>query len=98
MNPKALQAQANIATENPQRIMKRLSKHWAHKLEVKLEESSSLIELPMGTCLLNCAEQSLKVELTASSAEDMATMQRVVADHLVRMAAPKELVISWQPL
>lgn len=91
-----IQAQANIATETPQRIMNRLSKHWAHKLEVKLEESSSFIKLPMGTCLLNSEQQTLKVELTANTAEEMTTMQKVVADHLVRMVAKEELVINWQ--
>lgn len=96
MNPQALQAQANIATENPQRIMNRLSKHWAHKLEVKLEESNSLIKLPMGGCELICAEQSLLVELNANTSEDLATMQKVVADHLVRMASPEELAVNWR--
>ncbi|MFY9179926.1 MAG: DUF2218 domain-containing protein [Venatoribacter sp.] len=96
MNQPSLQAQANISTDNPQRIMNRLSRHWAHKLEVKLEENNSLIKLPMGGCELLCTDQNLLVKLTANTAEEMATVQKVVADHLVRMAVPEELVISWQ--
>lgn len=90
--------EANIATENPQRIMNRLSRHWAHKLEVALEEDNSFIKLPMGDCELICQEQALLVKLNANTTEDMATMQQVVADHLVRMASKEELVISWQAL
>lgn len=87
---------AEIATENPQRIMKRLSKHWAHKLEVKLEENNSTIELPIGQCQLICQSQLLQVKLESQTAEDLSKLQEVVADHLVRMANPEEIAVDWQ--
>jgi hypothetical protein len=85
---------AYIQTGNPQRIMNRLSRHWAHKLPVELAEHESRIELPMGNCRLFCTDL-LRVELQAEQ-EQMPTLQQVVADHLLRMANPEALVIEWQ--
>lgn len=84
-----------IQTQQPERLMKRLCKHWGHKFPVQLEEQQASIELPMGICRMLCTD-ILRVELQ-SDAEQMPTMQQVVADHLQRMASSEELVIDWQP-
>lgn len=89
------QINTQIKTTDPQRIMKRLSKHWAHKLDVVLEDNRSTITLPMGECLLICHEQILEVQLTANTDEDLTTLKNVVADHLERMAKPEELNIQF---
>lgn len=86
---------ATITTDKAQRIMKRLSKHWAHKLDVQLEENSSFITLPMGTCQLNVQADALVVEVEAPTDGDMQTTQQVVADHLVRMANPDKITVTW---
>ena len=43
-----LTSSATIQTQNPQQIMNRLCKHWAHKLPVTLSSDKGEIELPMG--------------------------------------------------
>lgn len=88
------QAVAVIATEQPQRLMKRLCKHWGHKFPVEVGEQQGSIELSLGLCRMTCTD-SLKVELH-SDAEQMATLQQVVADHLQRMGSTETLVINWQ--
>ena len=88
-----LTAIATIQTQQPERVMKRLCKHWGHKFPVELGEQQSSIELPMGVCRMLCTD-ILRVELQGD-AEQMATFQQVVADHLRRMASSEELVIEW---
>lgn len=85
---------ALIKTDNAQRIMKRLSKHWVHKLPVTLTEDESQIELPMGHCRMQAGEV-LKVGLQAEG-DQMALLQQVVVDHLVRMASKETLTVNWQ--
>ena len=48
----------------------------------------------MGICHMLCAD-ILQVELHGD-AEQMATFQQVVADHLRRMDSSQELAIDWQ--
>jgi hypothetical protein len=84
---------AVIETAQPERLMKRLCKHWGHKFPVEVSEQLGSIELPLGICRMTCTD-SLKVELH-SDAEQMATLQQVVADHLQRMGSAETLVINW---
>ena len=50
----------------------------------------------MDVCEFFCDEQQLKVELSAQTTDEMAQLQKVVADHLVRMAHKEEITINWQ--
>ena len=85
---------AAIQTQHPERLMKRLCKHWGHKFPVELGEQQASIELPMGICRMLCTD-ILQVELH-SGEEQMPRFQQVVADHLQRMASSEDLVIEWQ--
>lgn len=85
---------AQIQTTDPQRLMKRLCKHWGHKFPVEAGAQESTITLPLGICRMLCAD-ILRVELQ-SDEQQMPTLQQVVADHLQRMASSQELVIEWQ--
>lgn len=85
---------AQIQTSDPQRLMKRLCKHWGHKFPVELDEYQGSIELPLGVCRMQC-KSTLDVELHAD-VEQMSRLQQVVADHLQRMATAQQLAIEWQ--
>lgn len=89
-----LTSSAAIQTQQPERLMTRLCKHWGHKFPVQLEEQQADIELPMGICRMLCTD-ILRVELH-SDEEQTPRFQQVVADHLQRMASSEELVIEWQ--
>ena len=92
--PARLTSTAAIRTEQPERLMKRLCKHWGHKFPVETGDGQGSIELPMGICRMLCTD-ILQIELHGD-ADQMATFQQVVADHLRRMASSEELVIDWQ--
>ena len=87
---------AQIATENPQRLITRLCKHWGHKFPVSHDERQGEIELSLGHCLLKVHENGLQVRLQAADEEQIQRLQQVVADHLERMASGETLVFNWQ--
>ena len=89
-----LTSSAVIQTQQAERLISRLCKHWGHKFPVTHDEHQGEIELPMGICRLQ-GGATLRVEL-AGDAEQMPTFQQVVADHLQRMAGKEELVVEWQ--
>lgn len=88
-----LTSSATIQTQNPQQIMNRLCKHWAHKLPVTLSSDKGEIELPMGVCQIYCTD--LLIVTLKSDAEQLPKLQQVVSDHLLRMAGKETLVIEW---
>ena len=88
-----LTSSATIQTQNPQQIMNRLCKHWAHKLPVTLSSDKGEIELPIGVCQMYCTD--LLIVTLKSDAEQLPKLQQVVSDHLLRMAGKETLVIEW---
>ena len=54
-------SQAAIAAEvlGPAKLMNRLAKHWAHKLEVELGEEQAVIGFPAGRCLLRVVDDTV---------------------------------------
>jgi hypothetical protein len=86
---------AQIVTDNPQRLITRLCKHWSHKFPVSLDERQGEIELSSGHCLLNVQEAGLHVRLQAAEEEQILRLQSVVADHLQRMAAAPLPEFAW---
>lgn len=87
---------ARIAAENPQRLIKRLCNHWRHKFPVQLDEQGGTIELPIGRCDLNAGAGHLNAHLEAADKDKALQLQKVVADHLARMAGEERLQIDWQ--
>ena len=87
-------SQAIVETSSGQRLINRLCKHWAHKLEV--DAASGRVVFPGGECLMTASETQLKVDLEAQDAEQLARLQGVVASHLERMASKETLRIHWQ--
>lgn len=89
-----MKSMARIETEQAERLIIRLCKHWGHKFPVRQGERWGEIDLPRGTCRLR-ANTVLSVELEGE-AEEMPRLQEVVAEHLQRFARKEELVIRWQ--
>lgn len=87
-------SRALIDTQQAERLVLRLCKHWGHKFPVTHTPGRGEIELPLGRCRLHGAA-ALTVELE-SDAEQLARLQQIVADHLQRMARDETLVITWQ--
>src|SRR3546814_8650069 len=87
---------ARIAAENPQRLIKRLCNHWRHKFPVHLDEQGGVIELPIGRCNLRAVEGYLNAHLESADQDKTQQLQKVVADHLARMAGEERLQIEWQ--
>lgn len=86
---------ARIATDNPQRLITRLCKHWSHKFPVSFDEQQGEIELSLGHCVLKAQDGGLSVRLQASDDEQIMRLQTVVADHLQRMAAAPLPEFAW---
>jgi len=85
---------ADIQTQQAQRLISRLCKHWGHKFPIRHNDQQAEIELPLGVCRLR-GGSVLRAELEGDAAQ-MPTFQQVVADHLQRMAGKEDLVVEWQ--
>lgn len=88
------ESSAQIVTSSGQRLINRLCKHWAHKLEVDADQGRVVFD--GGLCLMSAGEDVLRVKLQAGDAERLEQLKGVVASHLERMAVKETLEIHWQ--
>lgn len=89
-------SRAEIATESGARLMNRLCKHWAHKLEVEQGEEESRVAFEDGSCVMRVEPGKLLVAIEALDEEVLDQLEGVVDAHLQRMAGDKELAIVWE--
>ncbi|MGO2009401.1 DUF2218 domain-containing protein [Vreelandella alkaliphila] len=89
-------SRAEIVTPSGERLINRLCKHWAHKLEIEQNEQEAKITFANGTCLMHVEEDRLIVSLETLEEEHLDQLEGVVESHLMRMAKDEPLEIVWE--
>jgi len=77
---------AVVPTENGWKYLQQLCKHWSHKLEVELSEKSGVVRFSEAIATMRADDQTLTVEIEASSPDVLERMKGVVSSHLDRFA------------
>ncbi|MBC2774464.1 DUF2218 domain-containing protein [Rhizobium sp. AQ_MP] len=77
-----------VPTENGWKYLQQLCKHWAHKLDVELDEQNhkAVVKFPEATASMQSDSSSLTVRIDTKDAAELETYQGVVASHLDRFA------------
>lgn len=89
-------SRAEIATPSAERLINRLCKHWAHKLEVEQADQQGKITFATGTCLMHADADALVVAIETLEEEHLDELEGVVERHLIRMAGDEKLVVVWE--
>lgn len=89
-------SRAEIATESGKKLINRLCKHWAHKLDVEQQEAQGRVAFEEGSCLMRAEPGSLVVAIETLDEESLDRLEGVVASHLERMAGDETLEIVWE--
>lgn len=89
-----MKSNTEIHTTDAARIAKRLLNHWKHKFEVAETEGHFSIFMPDATVKLIPQSEVLQVSID-SPLEDLSRLEKVVLDHLSRMAQ-QEFTATWQ--
>lgn len=91
-----LNSSAHVATDTPARYIRRLCKHFAHKIPVYFDEQQGRIEFAFGLGLLRAEEAGLTLRVESSSQEDLEKLQNVMASHFERFAWQEALQLDWR--
>lgn len=88
-----MKSTTQINTTEAARIAKRLLNHWKHKFEVAETERDFSIFMPDATVTLIPESDMLRVSID-SQLDDLSQLEKVVLDHLNRMAQ-QEFTVLW---
>ena len=73
-------------TPHARRYLQQLAKHFAHKIEVRLEDESADFALQAGTVRLDADDTALRLRIEADDAKAIIDTRYVVDKHLVIFA------------
>ncbi|SIQ50164.1 hypothetical protein SAMN05880561_103235 [Rhizobium sp. RU33A] len=82
------QSTTTVPTENGWKYLQQLCKHWAHKLDVELDEENhkAVVKFPEAKASMQSDASSLSVLIETDDPDKLETYQGVVASHLDRFA------------
>ncbi|RDE22914.1 DUF2218 domain-containing protein [Motiliproteus coralliicola] len=93
--------QLSLTTEyridSAESYLRRLCRHFSHKVLVTLEEGSGRVEFPFGSCQLNASDSQLAMEATALSEPQLQKTIEVIVNHLQRFTKDEAVgQLQWQ--
>jgi hypothetical protein len=92
-------AAARIETPHAPKYLAQLCRRFARSAPARLYDDEGFIDLPLGPCHLSALPGSLALVVEASDEEGLQHLQWVLANHLKRVARPKEaLEVRWAPV
>lgn len=77
---------ATVPTAHGGKYVRQLCKHWAHKLDVTLDGDTGVVRFPNAVATMTGEADTLRIDLTADSAEMAEQMKGVIERHLDRFA------------
>ena len=93
-----LTSTARIPVERPQRYVKQLVSHLAHRRTTELlPPDGGTVGWPDGRCGLACEPGVLLLTATADDADALARVQDTIGRHLERFGARDGLRVEWSP-
>ncbi|MFY0647652.1 DUF2218 domain-containing protein [Sulfitobacter geojensis] len=90
-----MNAQTTFKTEQAQRYLGTLCKHFGHKVPVELDGNTGRIELPFGQCELVANDDALDMKVSADTKADLDKTAQVIASHLERFAFRENPELEW---
>jgi len=91
-----LHASASVVTEKPSPYLKQLSRHFAHKLEVRFDDRRSVLPFRFGHAELTAGDGELRIDAFAQTRADLDRVCSVVGSHLERFGRRDELTVGWE--
>lgn len=89
-------ARTFFETENAQRYLGTLCKHFGRKCPVTHESGSGRIELPFGACTLTATPEGLSLTVAAPEEPGLDRAIDVITSHLERFAFRENPHLDWQ--
>ncbi|MBL3555832.1 MULTISPECIES: DUF2218 domain-containing protein [Marinobacter] len=87
---------AVVNTDDAARYLKRLCKHFSHKIEATWSDSQGRLEFDIGRCRLQAATTGLELHCEAPDQQQLDQLGEVVASHLIRFAGGEVDAVHWQ--
>lgn len=90
-----MNTQATVKTEFGELYLKKLCRHFAHRVPATIVENQGRIEFPFGPCRIDVDSKQMQISMDVNEEQLMEKAESVVGEHLLRMANKDEPVVEW---
>lgn len=89
---------ATFPLSDPMRLIRRLCKHWAHKITTKYSDQEGFVDFgDHKTAKLYATNGTITIKIKTPTSNDLKTIQNVVESHVIRMIPEEEISkIEWE--
>ena len=92
------EATTHFATDDGQKYLTQLCKHFAHKVDVEQEGPRAELRFSCGTGYLHATSEGLSIRARSPDDANLADTKSVIESHLLRFAFREEPdPLAWQP-
>lgn len=93
-----IEATTRFQTQNAQKYLEQMSKHFAHKVEVKQSGANAEYRFACGNAVLEADSHALRIKVEAPGDTEFGETKAVIEDHLLRFAfREKPAPLVWEP-
>lgn len=86
---------AVVNTDDATRYLKRLCKHFSHKIDASWDDSQGRLEFDIGQCRLRAGTAGLELYCEAPDQQQLDQLGEVVTSHLIRFAHGDIEAVHW---
>ena len=86
---------AKIATNNGSIYIKRLCKHFSHKVPAEFSNDKGQVNFSIGDCIMKSDENHLEFLVSADSEKNLEATKDTVIRHLHKFSRDEELTVKW---
>ncbi|MYM62348.1 DUF2218 domain-containing protein [Pseudomaricurvus sp. HS19] len=85
-----------VKTQFGELYLRKLCRHFAHKVPATVTGAQGLIEFPFGRCRIYAGADHMSLTVELLDREQAPNAEDVVGSHLQRMASKEELDVQWE--
>jgi hypothetical protein len=88
-------SETTLSTTEASRLIKRLCKHFSHKVDVKFDTSNGHVDFPLGECDMKATDSTLIFTVQADNEEKIQKIQKVISSHADQFARNESFDWQW---
>lgn len=93
-----IQSHTKIHTKEGSAYIRKLCRHFVHKIPASYTESDGRAELPGCVCLMHADTDTLVFTITGGSAEEVMKGEDIITRHLLKFAFREQLEVFWNQI
>ncbi|CAA0103178.1 Uncharacterised protein [BD1-7 clade bacterium] len=88
---------SSVVIDDPSRALKRMCKHFAHKVSAHWDDDEGTVDFAMGKCRMRASGDTLRFICSAPSTSELSEITETIDRHVLHFLKAGHAAPIWQP-